>query len=308
MPRFEVAAFYKFTPLPGYAALSRPLQTSCEAQDVRGTLLLAPEGINATLAGAPDRLARVLRDLQTLTGIDELEIRTSYAESQPFLRMKVRLKAEIVTIGDLSVDPNERTGVRVEPENWNALIADPNVVVIDARNGFEVAIGSFAGAIDPKTASFGDFPAFARATLDPAHHKKVAMFCTGGIRCEKASSLLLREGFETVYQLEGGIQSYLERIAPEHSLWQGACFVFDQRVAVGHGLAVADVSSCFGCRHPLTAEDRASAAFEDGVTCPHCSGWQTPLRRASARERHRQVEIARARGTEHLGTGARMPN
>ena len=301
---FEIAAFYRFKPLSDAAALRAPLQALCDQHGIRGTLLVAPEGINGTLAGQPEALAATLQGIRDLTGIPEFRISTSFAETLPFLRLKVRLKTEIVTLGDRSVDPNAATGIEIEAKDWNALISDPDVIVVDTRNAFEVATGSFVGAIDPETASFGNFPDFVQSELAPHRGKKIAMFCTGGIRCEKASSLLLREGFDRVYQLKGGILAYLEQIPERDSLWQGSCFVFDGRVAVGHGLVPADVASCHGCRHPLTPGDRASADYEEGVSCPHCAALLTPAQKASARERHRQVGIAAARGAEHLGTAA----
>jgi UPF0176 protein len=282
------------------------LQALCDTHGIKGILLLAPEGINGTLAGPADELAIVTAEIRRILGRDDIDEKISRAESLPFLRMKVRLKTEIVTIGDTSVDPLEQTGIEVEPEDWNALVVDPDVVVIDVRNDFECAVGSFAGAIDPDTASFGEFPAFVRETLDPRRHKKVAMFCTGGIRCEKASSFMLREGFEQVYQLKGGILAYLDRISVEESLWRGACFVFDQRVALGHGLEIADLSTCFGCRHPLSVDDRTSSEYEEGVSCPHCKDRLTPEQKASARERHRQVKLAEKQGIRHLGTATQQ--
>ena len=303
MPRFEIAAFYKFARLPNYRDLRAPLQELCDAQGVKGTLLVAGEGINGTLAGRPQSLHAAMEGIAAITGLGAIETKTSYADEMPFLRMKVRPKAEIVTMGDPSVDPLAQVGTYVEPEDWNALIGDPDVLLIDTRNSFEVSVGSFKGAVDPGTRAFGEFPAFVRENLDPARHRKIAMFCTGGIRCEKATSFLLKEGFAEVYHLKGGILNYLERIAPEDSLWSGGCFVFDQRVAVGHGLTVEDVSLCHGCRTPLTAEDRHSLDYEEGVSCAHCAHSYTPAQKASARERWRQVKLAEARGTAHLGPG-----
>jgi UPF0176 protein len=301
MSRVEVAAFYQFIHLPQFRTLQAPLRALCQEHGVKGTLLLAEEGFNGTLAGPPEGLAAVRAAIGAITGTGAFPARISYAESMPFLRLKVRLKAEIVTLGT-PVDPTKQVGTYVEPEDWNALISDPDTVVVDTRNGFEVALGSFAGALDPQTASFGEFPAFARRALRPDGQKKIAMFCTGGIRCEKATSLLLQEGFDEVYHLKGGILNYLERVAPENSLWQGACFVFDQRVAVGHGLAVADdVEACFGCRHPLTADDRLSPDYEEGVCCARCAATTSPEHKASSRERAKQVKLARARGYDHLG-------
>ncbi|MDQ0391822.1 oxygen-dependent tRNA uridine(34) hydroxylase TrhO [Labrys monachus] len=308
MPTVEIAAFYHFARLPHFAALRQPLAQLCCSLGIKGIVLLAPEGINGTVAGSPAAMAAFHPKLRAITGLPDIGHKTSFAEAMPFLRMKVRLKEEIVTLGDPSVDPIERVGTYVEPRDWNALISDPDVLVIDTRNDFEVRIGSFQGAVDPKTRSFGEFPAYVRDHLDPARHRKVAMFCTGGIRCEKATSLMLREGFEEVYHLKGGVLRYLEEIPPTESLWQGACFVFDQRVAVGHGLAVEDFALCHGCLSPLSADDRRSPDYEEGVSCPWCAQALTPERKASARERHRQVVLARARGDTHLGPRAETEN
>ncbi|RFB80462.1 oxygen-dependent tRNA uridine(34) hydroxylase TrhO [Methylovirgula sp. 4M-Z18] len=301
MSEIHVAAFYQFARLPQYRELQPRLQAACDENGIKGIVLLAPEGINGTIAGAPDALHRAIDQIREITGLKDLDTKLSHAETMPFLRMKVRLKTEIVTIGDTGVDPTARVGTYVEPEDWNALISDPDVVVIDTRNAYEYAIGTFRNAIDPQTKSFGEFPSYVRQNLDPAKHKKIAMFCTGGIRCEKASSFMLNEGFEEVYHLNGGILKYLERVPQAMSLWDGACFVFDQRVAVGHGLELADVATCFGCRAPLTVEDRQSADYERGVSCPHCAATMSEEQKASARERQRQVDLAEARGKVHLG-------
>ena len=300
MPRIEIAAFYKFAPLPGFAQLRMPLQALCDAHGVKGMLLLAQEGINGTLAGMPGAMAAVMADLRAITGLADIEPRIAYADAMPFLRMKVRLKAEIVTLGE-PVDPLAKVGTYVEPQDWNALIADPDVLLIDARNGFEISVGTFNGALDPQTQSFGDFPAFVREKLDPTVHRKVAMFCTGGIRCEKASSFMLGLGFPEVYHLKGGILNYLEKIPVGDSAWRGACFVFDDRVSVGHGLEVADISLCHGCRRPLAADALLSPDYEAGVCCPQCVEELTREKKASARERQRQIELARGRGERHLG-------
>ncbi|MEW9305227.1 oxygen-dependent tRNA uridine(34) hydroxylase TrhO [Labrys neptuniae] len=301
MPTIEIAAFYHFARLPGFAELREPLAKLTCSLGIKGIILLAHEGINGTVAGTPEAMAIFHPRLRAITGLDRIEHKTSFAEEMPFLRMKVRLKEEIVTIGDKSIDPLERVGTHVEPKDWNALISDPDVLVIDTRNDFEVRIGSFKGALDPKTESFGDFPAYVRDNLDPARHKKVAMFCTGGIRCEKATSLMLREGFEEVYHLKGGVLRYLEEIPPTESLWEGACFVFDKRVAVGHGLRPEDFSLCHGCLSPLSATDRQSPDYEEGVSCPYCAATLTETQKASSRERHRQETLARRRGHAHLG-------
>ena len=301
MFQFEVCAFYQFARWPDHTALQAPLQALCTAHGAKGILLLAAEGINGTLAGTQVAMAKVMAGIKEICGLPGLEHKTALAEVMPFLRLKIRLKAEIVTMGEPLADPSARVGAYVDPADWNRLIADPDVLVIDTRNEYEVGIGSFAGAVDPKTQSFSQFPAFVRETLDPLRHKKVAMFCTGGIRCEKASSFMLGEGFAEVFHLKGGILNYLEQVPPAESMWQGACFVFDDRVAVGHGLQAADLTLCHGCRAPLSDADRSSARYERGVACPHCADVLTHAQKASARERQRQVDLAKSRGERHLG-------
>ncbi|MBY0613295.1 MAG: rhodanese-related sulfurtransferase [Beijerinckiaceae bacterium] len=296
----EIAALYHFMRLPHYADLRASLQTLFDAHGVKGIILLAHEGFNGTLAAEPAALHAALEGLRQITGAD-FEHKTSHAGTMPFLRMKVRLKAEIVTMGEPDVDPLGSIGTYVEPENWNALISDPEVLVIDTRNAYETRIGTFKGALDPQTDSFRDFPAYVRDNLDPARHRKIAMFCTGGIRCEKATSFMKQAGFDEVYHLKGGILKYLETVDPAQSLWNGACFVFDERVAVGHGLGVEDYALCHGCREPLSAEDRDHADYEPGVSCRFCAPKLTPEQKASARERQRQIMLAKARGERHLG-------
>lgn len=236
MMNFEIAAFYKFVAIPDFASLRKPVADLCDHHGVCGTILLAAEGINGTIAGSPAGIAAMMAGLRAIPAFSDLRHKTSFASGKPFQRMKVRLKTEIVRLGVPGVGPNEAAGTYVEPQDWNALISDPEVLVIDTRNAFEVAAGTFKGAIDPGTASFAEFPAFARKALGDAKHRKIAMFCTGGIRCEKATSFLLGEGFEQVFHLKGGILNYLETVPPEASLWSGKCFVFDERGAVGHGL------------------------------------------------------------------------
>ncbi len=301
----EIAALYKFVRLANYEALREPLQNLCGQHSVKGILLLAREGINGTIAGKSDGLHAVLEALRAIEGLGNLEWKTSFSNHMPFLRMKVRLKAEIVTIGDQAVDPTEIVGTYVEPEEWNALISDPEMVVIDTRNSYETRIGTFKGAIDPKTNSFSEFPDYVRANFDPKKTKKVAMFCTGGIRCEKASALMKSEGFEEVYHLKGGILKYLETVKPETSLWNGACFVFDERVAVGHGLSVENYDMCYGCREPITTLEREHADFELGVSCPHCAPNLTLDQKLSARERQKQINLAKAKGKKHIGPTAK---
>jgi UPF0176 protein len=300
---YAIAAFYRFAPIADPAGLRDRLHGLCEGEGVKGTLLVAPEGINGTLAAEPDAMRRTIVAIAEIAGLAEpLEPRWSADETMPFLRLRVRLKREIVTIKEPSADPTRQVGTYVEPEDWNALISDPDTLVIDTRNGFEVALGTFQRAVDPGTASFGEFPGYVRRELDPKRHRRVAMFCTGGIRCEKATAFMLAEGFGEVYHLKGGILNYLERIGPEDSLWSGGCFVFDERVALGHGLVpVEGVSACLGCGAPLTAADRADPRFEEGVACPACADRDEPARRQALRERQRQITLARQRGARHLG-------
>lgn len=291
-----IAALYHFASLPDYRELREALQACCQAAGIRGTLLLAEEGINGTVSGSRAGIDALLARLRGDPRLAALEHKESFAAAHPFRRLKVKLKKEIVTLGVPGVDPNRLVGTYVEPEDWNALLADPEVVVIDTRNDYEVAIGSFRNAVDPATRSFREFPRFVRENLDPARHRKVAMFCTGGIRCEKASSFMRAEGFPEVFHLKGGILKYLERVRPEDSLWQGECFVFDHRVGVTHGLGEGEVEMCFGCGHPVTPAERGSSDYEEGVSCPHCAAVLDDAKRARLRERMRQMALARARG------------
>lgn len=296
-----VAALYKFVGLPDYHALREPLLDACLAAGTRGTLLLAPEGINGTIAGSREAIDVVLGYLRSDPRLADLEHKESRDERMPFHRMKVKLKKEIVTMGVAGVDPNARVGTYVRPQDWNALLSDPQVLLIDTRNDYECDIGSFKGAVDPRTVNFREFPDYVRANLDPAVHKKVAMFCTGGIRCEKASAFMLGEGFEEVYHLQGGILKYLEEVPPEESIWEGECFVFDNRVAVNHRLEKGRYDQCHGCRHPITDEDKHSGKYEVGVCCPHCFDTLTDDQKLRFRERQKQVELAAQRGEPHVG-------
>ena len=308
MAQIIVAALYQFAKLPDCHELRSRVLEFCEANALKGTLLLAPEGINGTVAGSRTAIDTLLAFLRADARLAHLEHKESVTDEMPFYRMKVRLKKEIVTLGVAGIDPNETVGTYVKPEDWNALISDPDVLVVDTRNDYECEIGSFRGAVDPQTATFRDFPAYVRAHLDPAKHKKVAMFCTGGIRCEKATTLLLQQGFENVYHLKGGILKYLEKIPAEQSLWQGECFVFDQRVAVGHGLSVGEHEQCRSCRHPISSEDRTSPKYQTGISCPRCHDTLSEEKRARAVERQRQVELALQRGTTHIGMRHRKPD
>ncbi|MGL4543293.1 MAG: rhodanese-related sulfurtransferase [Polymorphobacter sp.] len=304
-PALCVAAVYHFTRFDDPAALRAPLLGICTAGGVKGTILLAPEGFNGTIAGSAAAVAAVLAHLRALAGGAPLEVKYASASAPPFLRMKVRIKREIVTLGVASVDPVRRAGHYVAPADWNALIDDPATIVIDTRNDYEVRIGSFAGAINPQTASFSDFPAwfdaFAARFADAPQPPRIAMFCTGGIRCEKSTALLRTRGFDDVHHLQGGILRYLETMPAADSRWSGECFVFDARVAVGHALAPGTHGLCHACRMPVSAADRAAPQFVEGVSCPHCHGARTPEQRAGYGERERQVARAAELGIAHLG-------
>ena len=300
-----VAALYKFARVSDPDALRGPLAALCRAQGIKGTLLLAREGLNGTIAGSDEGIAAVLDHLRTLPGCASLDVKFSHADAMPFYRMKVRVKPEIVTMGQPEIDPLTDAGHYIEPGEWNALISDPDVVLIDTRNDYEVAIGTFAGATDPQTTSFRDFPAWFRAErerlLGQGKAPRVAMFCTGGIRCEKSTAFLKSEGVEEVFHLRGGILKYLEQVPASESLWQGKCFVFDERVSVGHGLAPGSYELCRACRRPLSAEERMSPLYEEGASCPACHDSRDEAQRARYRERHRQELLAIKRGTAHLG-------
>ncbi len=299
---YTIAALYHFTRFPDPDALRPALQELCRAQSVKGTLLLAQEGINGTIAGPRAGIDAVLAHIRALPGCSDLDWKEATSDNPPFGKMKVRLKKEIVTMGQPDVDPRANVGNYVEPEDWNALIRSDDVVVIDTRNDYEVAIGTFEGAIDPNTASFRDFPAWWEQNKDRFHNKRVAMFCTGGIRCEKSTNYLLGQGVEDVYHLKGGILRYLEEMPPEDSTWQGECFVFDNRVSVGHGLVEGPHKLCHGCRRPILPEDVKRPEYEHGVSCHRCVDETTEQDKARFRERQKQIQLARARGEEHLGS------
>jgi len=305
MTEFLTAAFYKFVELPDFAQLKAPLLACCEANDVKGTILLATEGINSTIAGPAVGVHAVLAYLRRDPRLADLQHKEARSAKAPFYRMKVRLKREIVTMGVPGIDPTLVVGTYVKPQDWNALIGDPDVVVIDTRNNYEVGIGTFAGAVNPDIQSFAMLPQWlAQApALHPTTGKKpkVAMFCTGGIRCEKSTALLRAQGFDEVFHLEGGILKYLETIPPEQSLWQGQCFVFDERVSVGHGLLPGQHDLCRACRQPLDDAELASPLFEAGVSCPKCHAITRDIQKDSARERQRQWELAKARQQVPIG-------
>jgi UPF0176 protein len=313
MTRFLTAALYRFVELPDAAALKASLQSVCDANGVKGTLLLAQEGINGTIAGPQTGVRSVLAHLRSDPRLAALEHKESWSDKPPFLRMKVRLKKEIVTLGVPGVNPARMAGHYVKPQDWNALISDPQVVLVDTRNDYEVAIGSFKGALDPRVKTFADLPqwleqqAHEGGALQAAGGKKpkVAMFCTGGIRCEKSTAWMRMRGYDEVYHLEGGILKYLETVAPEQSLWQGECFVFDERVSVGHGLKPGPFELCRSCRNPVSEAQRASKQYVKGVSCPQCFDQKTEAQKRGFAERQRQVELARQRGRIHVG--AQMP-
>ncbi|MFM7408458.1 MAG: rhodanese-related sulfurtransferase [Cuspidothrix sp.] len=286
-----VAALYKFVSLPDYKELQTPLLSFCQSQKIKGTLLLAQEGINGTIAGSRQQIDAVLACLRADSRFADLEHKESYTETPPFERMKVRLKKEIVTLGLPEVNPNEKVGIYVKPEAWNDLISNPEVTVIDTRNDYEVTIGTFKGAENPQTQTFRDFPQYVKENLDSSKHKKVALFCTGGIRCEKASSYLLSQGFAEVYHLKGGILKYLENIPQEESLWEGECFVFDERVAVGHGLEIGNHELCFCCGHPISDADKSSPKYEEGISCPQCFDSLTEEKRKRQQEKWKQYQL-----------------
>jgi len=298
---FTVAALYHFTRFENPAALRAPLLALAEAEGVRGSLLLAREGINGTIAGPRAGIDAVLAHIRALPGCARLDWKESLAAEMPFGRIKVRLKREIVTMGEPDVDPRAAVGHYVEPAEWNALISAPDVVVIDTRNDYEVEIGTFEGAIDPKTKSFREFPNWWKENAARFHNKRVAMFCTGGIRCEKSTNYLLAQGVEEVFHLKGGILKYLEEIPEAESLWQGDCFVFDGRVSLRHGLRQGDYTSCHACRRPLAPADLQRPEYEEGVCCHHCVGEYSAADRERFRERERQMRLAAERSAAHLG-------
>ena len=299
---YIVAALYHFTRFADPKALREPLLELCKTHGIGGTLLLAHEGVNGTIAGTRAGIDAVLTHLRGLPGCADLEHKESLSDTPPFNRMKVRLKREIVTMGQPNVDPLAGTGHYVDPSDWNALITSPDVAVIDTRNDYEVGIGTFEGAIDPETKSFGEFPAWWEENKERFHNKKIAMFCTGGIRCEKSTNFLIGQGVEDVYHLKGGILKYLEEVPKEESTWDGECFVFDARVSVGHGLEEGPHMLCYACRRPILPEDKNRAEYEEGVSCHQCFDEKSEDDKERFRERQKQVALARLRGEKHMGS------
>ena len=303
---YLTTAMYRFVSLAHFEILREPLFQFCVSRDIKGTLLLANEGINGTVAGSEKSILELLDFLKNDPlfegNFKNLCHKESWSDKHPFYRMKVKLKKEIVTLGVAGVSPTKMVGKYVKPQDWNSIISDPEVVLIDTRNDYEYAIGTFKNAINPKTNTFRDFPDYIKSHLDPKKHKKVAMFCTGGIRCEKASSYMMSEGFDEVYHLEGGILKYLEEVPLEESLWQGECFVFDQRVAIKHSLEVGEHDQCYACRYPLSQEDIKSEYYIPGISCPHCFNTHTAEKLKSLTERQKQVILAKNSGLNHIGT------
>lgn len=300
MGRIVVTALYQFVSLEDVASIQEALLDFKRHDDLKGTLILAKEGINGTIAATESTMNLLLAWFEAHPSFN-LSYKQSYCKENPFLRFKVKLKKEIVTIGDASVDPNAIVGEYVSPQQWNALLQDPDVVVIDTRNDYECQIGQFKGAVNPKTDTFRAFPEYVDKHLDKNKHKKVAMYCTGGIRCEKASSMMLAKGFESVYHLEGGILKYLEEVKPDESLWEGDCFVFDQRVAVNHVLEPSGHEQCFACRAPLTEAQMQDASYQAGISCIYCIDQTTQAQKASFKERQKQHQLAKKRGQRHIG-------
>lgn len=296
-----VAALYKFVQLPDYIELREPLHAYMVDQGIKGTLLLAEEGINGTIAGSREAIDNLITWLIRDKRFVDLSYKESTVTEMPFYRTKVKLKKEIVTMGVPGTDPTELNGQRVDPEDWNELISDPDVLLIDTRNEYEIGIGTFKNAISPETETFREFPDFVKQNLDPEKHKKIAMFCTGGIRCEKSTNYLLNQGFDQVFHLNGGVLKYLEEVPPEESLWEGECFVFDGRVSVDHNLEEGMYEQCFACRRPLSEEHRQSEKYQEGISCPFCYDNMDENRRQRFMERQKQIELAKSRNEEHLG-------
>ena len=297
-----VSALYHFVKLDNYQALRQPLYDFMIENEIKGTLLLAKEGINGTVAGSQTSIDKLHARLRSDERLEELRTKESFDDVMPFYRTRVKLKKEIVTMGVQGIDPNHVVGTYVKPEDWNELISDPDVLLVDTRNDYEVAIGTFKNAIDPKTETFRQFPEYVKKNMNPEKQKKVAMFCTGGIRCEKSTAYLKEQGFEEVYHLQGGILKYLETVSESDSMWQGECFVFDNRVSVDHNLEKGVYDQCHACRLPITEEDKKSEKYVQGVSCPYCYDKKTEKQRNRFAERERQVQLAKSRGEEHIGS------
>lgn len=302
MSRIVVAAFYHFVSLDNYTELRQPLLNQMLKNNIKGSLLLAREGINGTVAGTQPSIDLLLAWIRTDRRLQNIQCKFSYDEEMPFYRSRVKLKKEIVAMGIEGIDPNRSVGTYVKPADWNALISDPEITLVDTRNTYESAIGSFRNATMVNTVSFRDFPQYVRDKLDPITHRKIAMFCTGGIRCEKSTAYLKQLGFDEVYHLQGGILKYLEETPESESLWQGECFVFDNRVSVDHALEKGSYDQCHACRLPITETDKQSRKYQQGISCPACFDRNTDSQRKRYAEREKQVRLAKLRGESHIGS------
>lgn len=301
MTQTTVCALYKFVRLENYKELRSPLLSCMENNGVKGTLLLANEGINGTISGSQEGIETVLAFLNQDDRLAGATYKLSYHDENPFQRTKVKLKKEIVTMGVEGIDPNQVVGTYVKPKDWNALISDPDVLLVDTRNDYEIEIGTFENAVNPNTENFRQFPDYVKKNLDKNKHKKVAMFCTGGIRCEKSTAYMKEQGFEEVYHLEGGILKYLEEVPATETMWKGECFVFDNRVAVNHDLERGSYDQCYACRFPITEEEKQNEYYVKGVSCHRCHDKMTDQQKARFAERERQVQLAKQRGEDHIG-------
>ena len=302
--QYVTCAMYKFVALPHFESLRQPLLDVMNDNQIFGTLLLATEGINGTVSSTREGIDKLLAWLDKQPGLENIDSKESYDSQIPFYRTKVKLKKEIVTMGVEGIDPKETVGTYVQPEDWNALISDPDVVLVDTRNDYEVKIGTFKNAIDPKTTTFREFPKWSKENLDPNTNKKVAMFCTGGIRCEKSTAFLKEQGFDEVYHLQGGILKYLEKVPEKDSLWQGECFVFDNRVTVDHNLEAGSYDQCHACRMPITEQEKTLDTYIEGISCLHCHDQVTEEQKQRYAQRQKQVKLAKARGEAHIGSAA----
>ena len=301
MSQTVVCALYKFVTLDNYQEIKPALLEFMIDHHIRGTLLLAQEGINGTVAGSRDGIDAVLAYLQDDERLGKINYKESFTDTMPFLRTRVKLKKEIVTMGVEGIDPKHVVGTYVKPKDWNALISDPEVLLVDTRNDYEVQVGTFKDAINPVTDSFREFPDYVKQHFDPAKHKKVAMYCTGGIRCEKSTAYMKEQGFEDVYHLEGGILKYLEEVPEDETLWEGECYVFDERITVNHQLEKGQYDQCNACRMPITAEDKTHKHYHEGVSCPHCFDKTSDTQKARFYEREKQMQLAKERGEAHIG-------
>jgi UPF0176 protein len=302
--QYVTCALYKFVALPHYESLRQPLLDVMNDNQIFGTLLLAAEGINGTVSSTREGIDNLLAWLDKQPGLENIDNKESYDSKIPFYRTKVKLKKEIVTMGVEGIDPKQTAGTYVQPEDWNALISDPDVVLVDTRNDYEVKIGTFKDAIDPKTTTFREFPEWSKENLNPDTNKKVAMFCTGGIRCEKSTAFLKEQGFDEVYHLQGGILKYLEKVPKKDSLWQGECFVFDNRVTVDHNLDAGSYDQCHACRMPITEQEKTLDTYIEGISCLHCHDQVTEEQKQRYAQRQKQVKLAKARGEAHIGSAA----